>query len=255
VDHKRTAKRKTEHRKARKKSTRKEKKIKKQRTIRKDSTLQRSRDKQKKINAKTLKSVDKQFNREIGAAEFKEIEEKPKKEKPRKEKYEETVKDELVIASLPDPATETPEESPQVKLSRFSKNITNLKTEIKNSRGNPGILLAKLGNAYLEAQRFMDSQTDAEERQKLLDLSNNEGLVLGSYEQAAWAYKLALSFNRKNAKTHLKIGKIYDEMKDGRNALMYAKLAHQIFKRNHNSSQLEETQSFIDLLTTKYKAL
>jgi len=42
-------------------------------------------------------------------------------------------------------------------------------------------------------------------------------------------------------------------MKDGQNALMYAKLAHQIFKRNHNSSQMKETQSFIDLLNTKYK--
>ena len=94
---------------------------------------------------------------------------------------------------------------------------------------------------------------DDEEKQNLLDLSENGDLVLGSYEQAAWAYKLALNFNHRSAETHLKIGKIYDEMKDGQNALMYAKLAHQIFKRNHNSSQMEETQSFIDLLTTKYK--
>jgi hypothetical protein len=64
---------------------------------------------------------------------------------------------------------------------------------------------------------------------------------------------LALNFNHRSAETHPKIGKIYDEMKDGQNALMYAKLAHQIFKRNHNSSQMKETQSFIDLLTTKYK--
>jgi len=42
-------------------------------------------------------------------------------------------------------------------------------------------------------------------------------------------------------------------MEDGRNALMYTKLAHQIFKRNHNSRQMEATQSFIDLLTTKYE--
>ena len=160
---------------------------------------------------------------------------------------------ELVVASLPDAPVKSSEESPQAKLSRFSKNISSLKNNLKNTNGNPEALLAKLGDAYLEAQRFMNSQTDTEERQNLLDLSDNGDLLLGSYEQAAWAYKLALTFNRKNAETHLKIGKIYDEMEDGRNALMYTKLAHQIFKRNHNSRQMEATQSFIDLLTTKYE--
>ena len=128
-----------------------------------------------------------------------------------------------------------------------------MKKDIKNSRGNPGALLAKLGDAYLEAQRFMDSQKDENERQKLLDLSGNRDLLLGSYEQAAWAYKLALTFNHQKAETHLKIGKIYDEMEDGKNALMFANLARQIFKRSHKSNQLKETQSFIDTLNAKYE--
>jgi hypothetical protein len=64
---------------------------------------------------------------------------------------------------------------------------------------------------------------------------------------------LALAFNHKSAETHLKIGKIYDEMQDGKNALMFANLAHQIFKRNHKSSQMDEAQSFIDQLTAKYE--
>jgi len=178
---------------------------------------------------------------------IKEIEKKPKQEKAVEDEAE------LVVASLPDAPVKSSEESPQAKLSRFSKNISSLKNNLKNTNGNPEALLAKLGDAYLEAQRFMNSQTDTEERQNLLDLSDNGDLLLGSYEQAAWAYKLALTFNRKNAETHLKIGKIYDEMEDGRNALMYTKLAHQIFKRNHNSRQMEATQSFIDLLTTKYE--
>ena len=56
-----------------------------------------------------------------------------------------------------------------------------LKNNLKNNGGNPGTLLAKLGEAYLEAQRFMDSQMDDEEKQNLLDLSENGDLVLGSY--------------------------------------------------------------------------
>ena len=187
------------------------------------------------------------FSNRLDEKKTRKIEKKPEQKKIADDKTE------VVVASLPSAPTETTKESPQEKLSRFSKNISSLKSDLKDTSGNPGILLAKLGDAYLEAQRFMDSQKDTEERQNLLELSGNGGLLLGSYEQAAWAYKLALNFNRKNAKAHLKIGKIYDEMGDGRNALMYAKLAHQIFKRNDNSSQMKETQSFIDLLTAKYE--
>lgn len=156
----------------------------------------------------------------------------------------------ITVAKAP---AKTSEESPQEKASQFSKNIASLKGELKNKSGDPGALLEKLGDAYLEAQRFINSQKDDEERQKIFDLSDNENLVLGSYEQAAWAYKLSLTFNNKSAETHLKIGKIYAEMGDGRNALMYAKLAHQIFKKHDNSKQMEETQTFIEKLIAKYK--
>ncbi len=163
------------------------------------------------------------------------------------------MEEELVVASLSDAPAKTAEKSSQEKVSRFSKNITDLKKELKKANGNPGILLAKLGDAYLEAQRFISSQKGEEERQKLFDLSEDQGLLLGSYEQAAWAYKLSLNFTKKSAETHLKIGKIYDEMADGQNALMHAKLAHQIFKKRDNSNQMKETQAFIEMLTTKYE--
>ena len=88
---------------------------------------------------------------------------------------------EVVVASLPNTPVKSSEETPQAKLSRFSKNILGLKNNLKNNDGNPGTLLAKLGEAYLEAQRFMDSQMDDEEKQNLLDLSENGDLVLGSY--------------------------------------------------------------------------
>ena len=99
----------------------------------------------------------------------------------------------------------------------------------------------------------MDSKQDVEERQNLLNISHEQDLLLGSYEQAAWAYKLALTFNRKSAETHLKIAKIYDEMEDGLNAIMFTKLAHKIFIRSRKSIQIEETQSLIDILTAKYE--
>jgi hypothetical protein len=124
----------------------------------------------------------------------------------------------VVVASLPDAAIKSSKETAQKKLTQFSKNITNLKTKIKNTRGNPGALLTELGDAYLEAQRFMDSKKDGMNRQELLNSPDNQDLFVGSFEQAAWAYKLALAFNHKSAETHLKIGKIYDEMQDGKNA-------------------------------------
>lgn len=156
----------------------------------------------------------------------------------------------IVVANVP---AKTSEETLQEKASRFSRNISSLKGELKKKSGNPGALLAKLGEAYLEAQHFIDSQKDDEVRQKIFDFSDNQGLILGSYEQAAWAYKLSLNFNHKSAETHLKIGKIYAEMGAGRNALMHAKLAHQIFKKRDNSKQMEETQTFIKMLTSKFK--
>jgi hypothetical protein len=149
----------------------------------------------------------------------------------------------------------TSEESPLEKASRFSKNIASLKGKLKKKSGDPENFLEKLVDAYLEAQRFINSQKDYVERQKKFDLSDNENLLLGSYEQAAWAYKQSLTFNHKSAKTrtNLRIGKIYAQIGDGRNALMHAKLAHKIFKKHDNSKQLEQTQTFIEMLTTKYK--
>jgi hypothetical protein len=92
-------------------------------------------------------------------------------------------------------------------------------------------------------------------RDRKFDLSDNENLLLGSYEQAAWAYKQPLTFNHKSAETqtHLRIGNIYAQRGDGINALMHAKLAHKIFKKRDNSKQLKQTQTFIEMLTTKHK--
>ena len=91
----------------------------------------------------------------------------------------------VVVASLPDAETKSSKETAQKKLTQFSKNITNLKTKIKNARGNPGSLLTELGDAYLEAQHFMDSKKDGVNRQELLNSPDNQELLVGSYEQAA----------------------------------------------------------------------
>ncbi len=243
--------RKTERPKNRVVSKAKEKKVNKllarKKATRKESVLQSSQDNKSEIVSEGQEALDKDFNRTFGDTKIKEIEKKPE------QKIGVVEDTESVVASLPDTKLPASEETPQEKLSQFSKNITDLKNEIKNSNQNPELLLIQLGDAYLEAQHFMDSQEGNEERQTLLNFSEEKELLLGSYEQAAWAYKLALTFNQKSARTHLKIGRIYDEMEDGENALMYAKLAHQIFKRDHKSSELEEAQSFIESLTSKYE--
>ena len=191
--------------------------------------------------------LDDEFNKTFGETGLKK-DEKAGEEAPEQNIVTESVTD-PVVASLPN----TEEETAQEKLSQFSKNISDLKSRIKISKQNPQALLEKLGDAYLEAQHFMDSIETDEERQGLLSLSFDRDLYLGSYEQAAWAYKLALNFNKKNGPIHLKIGKIYDEMGDGINALMYAKLAQKLFRKNHNSKELQKTQSLIERLNAKYE--
>jgi hypothetical protein len=104
----------------------------------------------------------------------------------------------------------------------------------------------------LEAQRFVDSR-DNMEKVALLQFANKKSLPLGSYEQAAWAFKIALTFNTNKAETHMQIGKIYDEVNDGENAIMYARLAHLLFTKNEKVTKMEESQSFIESLTIKYK--
>ena len=81
------------------------------------------------------------------------------------------------------------------------------------------------------AQPFIDSLDDMEEL-ALLQFANKKGLPLGSYEQAAWAFKIALTFNINKAETYMQIGKIYNEVNDGDNAIMYARLAYLLFKKN-----------------------
>ena len=56
--------------------------------------------------------------------------------------------EEITVAKA---SAKAPEETLQEKTTRFSRNIANLKSELRNKSGNPGALLAKLGDAYLEA--------------------------------------------------------------------------------------------------------
>lgn len=259
-DKKRKEKQKTERQKEQKKSALIKKKAEKQRETKKakktvtrksdsrpspkaieeDSVLTSPQGRPAALKDASPGALDKEIDAEFG---------RPDEKKRLPVPVEEDEK--LVIVA--DIQAKTAEEPLQEKVSGFSKNITNLKTELKKESGNPGALLVKLGDAYLEAQRFISSQKDAKDRQKILALSENQEFLLGSYEQAVWAYKLSLTFNHKSAETHFKVGKLYDEMGDGINALMHAKLALQIFKRHDNSRQMEETLAFIETLTKKYK--
>jgi len=134
----------------------------------------------------------------------------------------------------------------------FGNRIKILKKQIEAKSGNASKELIDLGYAYLEAQRFINSRDDME-KLALLQFANKKGLPLGSYEQAAWAFKIALTFNTNKAETHMQIGKIYDEVNDGDNAIMYAQLAHLLFKKNKKAAKMEEAQNFIESLTIKYE--
>jgi len=52
---------------------------------------------------------------------------------------------------------------------------------------------------------------------------------------------------------HLEIWKIYNEVNDGDNTIIYSKLAHLLFKKNKNSSKMQEARNFIKSLTIKYE--
>jgi hypothetical protein len=190
LDNINSKKRATQNRKTQKKSIRKEKIVKKRvahrKASQKDSVLQGSQDRQNnKIIVESPKVLDKNFNRTFGETGLKE---NKKKVAPENLLENQT---ESIVATLPDTTANTHEETSQDKLSQFSKNITDLKKQIQNSQGNPEILFIKLGDDYLDAQRFMDAQKDTQERKSLLDFSEDKKLLLGSYEQATWAYKLA----------------------------------------------------------------
>ncbi|MEK9628039.1 MAG: hypothetical protein VW455_03360 [Nitrospinota bacterium] len=141
-------------------------------------------------------------------------------------------------------------EEQKKRLFEFGNRIKILKKQIEAKSGNAAPELIELGNEYLGAQRFIDSRDDIE-KLALLKFANEEALPLGSYEQAAWAFKIALRFNNKGD-THLTIGKIYDEINDGKNAIMYAKLAHLVFRQKRNSAKIKEAESFIESLSKKY---
>jgi hypothetical protein len=104
----------------------------------------------------------------------------------------------------------------------------------------------------LKAQRFIDSSDDIA-KVALLQFANKKGLPLASCEQAEWAFKIALTFNTDKAETHMQIWKIYDEVDDGDNAIMYSKLAHLLYRKNKNSLKMQEAQNFIESLRIKYK--
>jgi len=147
-------------------------------------------------------------------------------------------------------AKTTLEEQKQ-KLFDLGNQIKLLRKKVKTKNGNASKEFIELGNKYLEIQRFIDSLDDLE-KLALLKFSDQNNLQLGSYEQATWAFKIALSFNRNQGETHLTIGKIYDEISDGKNAIMYARLANLVFIKKNNQAKMKEAQSFIESLEKKY---
>ena len=142
-------------------------------------------------------------------------------------------------------------EEQKKKFIDFGNQIKTLRKRTKGKSGNASKEFIELGNKYLETQRFIDSLDDLE-KLALLKFSNQNNLHLGSYEQAAWAFKLALSFNRNQGETHLTIGKFYDEISDGKNAIMYARLANLVFIKKNNEAKIKGVQSFIESLEKKY---
>ena len=142
-------------------------------------------------------------------------------------------------------------EEQKQKIIDFGNQIKILRKKVKAKSGSASKEFIELGNKYLETQRFIDSLDDLE-KLALLKFSNQNNIHLGSYEQAVWAFKIALSFNRNQGETHLTIGKIYDEISDGENAIMYARLADLVFIKKNNQAKIQETQSFIESLEKKY---
>ena len=142
-------------------------------------------------------------------------------------------------------------EEQKQKIIDFGNQIKILKKKVEAKSGRASKEFIELGNKYLETQRFIDSLDDLE-KLALLKFSNQNNLHLGSYEQAAWAFKLALSFNRNQGETHLTIGKFYDEISDGKNAIMYARLANLVFIKKNNEAKIKGVQSFIESLEKKY---
>ena len=142
-------------------------------------------------------------------------------------------------------------EEQKQKIIDFGSQIKILRKKVKAKSGNASKEFIELGNKYLETQRFIDSLDDLE-KLALLTFSNQNNIHLGSYEQAAWAFKIALTFNRNQGETHLTIGKIYDEISDGKNAIMYARLANLVFIKKNNQAKMQEAQSFIESIEKKY---
>ena len=142
-------------------------------------------------------------------------------------------------------------EEQKQKIIDFGNQIKTLRKRVEGKSGDASKEFIQLGNKYLETQRFIESLGDFE-KMALLKISNQKNLHLGSYEQATWAFKIALSFNRNQGETHLTIGKIYDEISDGKNAIMYARLANLVFIKKNNQAKIKEAQSFIESLEKKY---
>jgi tetratricopeptide (TPR) repeat protein len=135
----------------------------------------------------------------------------------------------------------------QAKLAEFSNRIKKLLGEIRNRRGDEQTIFLELGNAYLESQRFLDS-LDSQDRLKLTNYASHSRVTLGSYEQALWTFKMALSRNPNDGDTNFLMGKIFSEIGNTNEALERAKNAEYLFAKNHELERAAETRSFIDSL-------
>ena len=135
----------------------------------------------------------------------------------------------------------------QAKLAEFSNRIKKLLEEIRNRRGDEHTLFLELGNAYLESQRFLDS-LDSQDRLKLTHYASHSRVTLGSYEQALWTFKMALTRNPNDGDTNFIMGKIFSEIGNTSEALERAKNAEYLFAKNRELERAAETRSFIDSL-------
>ena len=88
-----------------------------------------------------------------------------------------------------------------------------------------------------------------------LELHGNLGWAyanLNRYPEAIEQYEAALQIDPADAKTHQFLGKAYDKIQDGKNAIKSTLIAKKLYLKNNETKAASEANNLLQILFNKY---
>jgi|GEM_PF-3624710 len=139
------------------------------------------------------------------------------------------------------------------KLAALSEQIKQLKRQLANGSKNTRSILVDIGKINLLSQRYLGA-LNSDDRLQLIQYADTAKIILGNFDMAVWTLKSALRLNPRDGETHLQLAHIFEEVRDGAEAVHHAKLAEHWFHKQNRRKKAAEAKTLTQSIRKAFAA-